>query len=117
MALHQVEGAVETRPRAQPLHERPVGEAAAAQEECRVAAESAEKDRDESLPRYEHALMREEAGEDRRRLAFGHAGDEHGDQAILLDQGVDGVRHCRPNRARATGSCSLSTDINRSSHR
>ncbi len=86
MALHQLEGAVEARPRAQALHEWPVSETPAAQEECGIAAKCAEEHGDESLPRYEHALMCEEAGEDRRRLAFGDAGDEDGDQPVLLDQ-------------------------------
>ncbi len=46
--------------------------------------------------------MSEEAGEDCGRFAFGNAGGEDGNQPVLLDQSVDGVRHL-PTIARLGG--------------
>ena len=70
-----------------------LGEMPARQESQNIADQRAQEDRCEGLPRYEHRLMGEEAGEDRGRFTLEETAGKYRHQAVLFDQCVDGLGH------------------------
>lgn len=93
MRLHQAEGMAEARPAAQQSHPFVVGEPPSKDEEQRVAEKGACRGHGKGAPRFEKPLMGEEAAEDGKALAFGHAADEDGEKPEALDEVVKGFDH------------------------
>ena len=110
IAQHQPVGMAEAGSLLQPEHPWVLGEPAPDEEQDGIAQEGAEEGDGEGLPGDEHPLMGEEPGQDRGRLALGHAAQKHRDQSVFGDQEVDGLRHsvAAPPATRASilASCS-----------
>ena len=94
-----------------------VGEASSEDKEKTVADKGADRGRQKRLPQDENMLMREKPAEERGTFALGDTAQKYGNQPILLDEIMDGIRHERVRcfdrissiRFTCSASCAISS--------